>query len=75
MNFHGLRLDRSNIGPKLKSSLDQKPDDDPLKCWEENHANLLRFQFKQVDINHVKKAFMGLKFQNHLGLRKLLQKL
>ena len=83
MNFQGQRLDRPNeiaeafnehfvtIGPKLASNIEQKPDDNSLKYWEENNENSPKFQFKQVDASCVRKAIIGLKkTQNRLGQTK-----
>ena len=60
-------------GPKFACSIDQNPDDDPFKYLEENNENSWKFQFKQVDTNYVKTAFMVLKIQNRLGLKKFLR--
>ena len=56
VNFQGQRLDRPNeiaeafnehfvtICPKLASSIEEKPDDNPLKYLEESNRNAPKFQ-------------------------------
>ena len=85
VNFQGQILDRPNekaeafnehfvtVCPKLASSIEQRPYDNPLKYLGEINENSLKFNFKQVDARYAKKAVMGLKIRNHLGHTKSLR--
>ena len=87
VNFKIQRLDRPNeiaealnedfvtIGPKLPSSIEQKPDDNPLKYLKENNENSPKLQFKRVDAVYVRKAIIGLKNSKSPGPDKIPSKL
>ena len=73
VNFHSRVLDQPKdiarainehfvtVGPKLASSIGQKPDDNPWKYLKGINENMPKFQFTQVDTNYIKKAAMALK--------------
>ena len=86
-NFQDRVFDRPNeiakafnkhfvsAGPKLASSIDQKPDDEPLRYLKGTDENSPKLLSRQVDTSYIKKGVMALKVSKSPRLDKFPTKL